>query len=322
MEAHSAFALIAVAAAFAGALCAYSLALGWAKHRKAGTILPEAGMRDGAGAWVLRNGIPALAPLARFALKGRWFSRFAHDAAAVAAEARFSTSPETIATVLIALAIASFIAGLTATASFPGGCAIAACATALAAIALRSRRERAEASIRDEVPSVLQSLGACFQAGQSLMQTFERVAAESHGALRKPFTCACHVLTTGGTASEALACLRQNRSVPELSFVAIALDVQHQTGGSMARILDAARDMVESELELARSLRVQTAQARLSARIVSAMPFVLVAVFSLVSEGFLTPFFESATGLALLALAIGMQVAGVLAVRRMLRVGD
>ena len=72
--------------------------------------------------------------------------------------------------------------------------------------------------------------------------------------------------------------------------------------------------------ELERSLHVQTAQARLSARIVSVMPFVLVALFSLVSEGFLEPFFNSAAGVALLLVALSMQAAGVLAVRRMLRV--
>ena len=113
---------------------------------------------------------------------------------------------------------------------------------------------------------------------------------------------------------------RSGAQVPELAFVAVALDVQHQTGGSISQVLDAARDTVESELELERSLHVQTAQARLSARIVSVMPFVLVALFSLVSEGFLEPFFNSAAGVALLLVVLSMQAAGVLAVRRMLRV--
>ena len=47
---------------------------------------------------------------------------------------------------------------------------------------------------------------------------------------------------------------------------------------------------------------------------------VLIAVFSLVSEGFLDPFFASPMGMALLAIALGMQAAGIVAVRRMLAV--
>ena len=76
----------------------------------------------------------------------------------------------------------------------------------------------------------------------------------------------------------------------------------------------------ESELELLRSLKVQTAQAKLSARVVTVMPFILVGLFSLMSPGFLSPFFESLPGMVMLAVALLMEAAGVLVVRRMLKV--
>ncbi len=108
------------------------------------------------------------------------------------------------------------------------------------------------------------------------------------GRLRTLFARAAHLLDTGGHgAGGARRRCGRGARCPELAFVAVALDVQHQTGGSMGQVLDAARDSVEGELELRRSLRVQTAQAKLSARVVSVMPFALVAVFSLVSEDFL-----------------------------------
>ena len=134
------------------------------------------------------------------------------------------------------------------------------------------------------------------------------------------FRRAAHLLETGGSTREALSVFQGRNSVPELAFVSVALDVQHQTGGSMERVLDAARETVEGELELTRSLRVQTAQAKLSARIVSVMPIVLVALFSLVSEDFLGPFFSSFAGMALLCIAVAMQVAGIVSVRHMLKV--
>ena len=77
---------------------------------------------------------------------------------------------------------------------------------------------------------------------------------------------------------------------------------------------------VKDTLSLRRSLRVQTAQAKLSARIVVVMPFILVAAFSLVSPDFLMPFFTSVFGYALLGLALVMQVAGIVLVRRALSV--
>ena len=50
------------------------------------------------------------------------------------------------------------------------------------------------------------------------------------------------------------------------------------------------------------------------------MPIVLVALFSLVSEYFLGPFFSSFAGMALLCIAVAMQVAGIVSVRHMLKV--
>ncbi len=50
------------------------------------------------------------------------------------------------------------------------------------------------------------------------------------------------------------------------------------------------------------------------------MPFILVGLFSLMSPGFLSPFFESLPGMVMLAVALLMEAAGVLVVRRMLKV--
>ena len=95
---------------------------------------------------------------------------------------------------------------------------------------------------------------------------------------------------------------------------------QHQSGGSIAPVLETARESVVSELDLMRSMRVQTAQAKLSASIVTVMPFLLVALFSIVSPGFLAPFFTSLAGMGILAVALAMQIAGVMSVRHMLRI--
>lgn len=86
----------------------------------------------------------------------------------------------------------------------------------------------------------------------------------------------------------------------------------------MTRILESSTHAIKSDLALKRSLKTQTAQAKLSAQVITLMPFGLLAIFSLVSPGFLDPFFESFGGIALFGAAVVMQVAGVVLVRRML----
>ena len=215
----------------------------------------------------------------------------------------YASTSDALLSLVLGACLALLVAGWVVAASPVFGAAVAGCALVALCAAVKNDAERREAALRDEIPDALRSLGVCFRAGLSLMQTLEQTASEMKGPLGELFL------------SAALA------DVPELAFVAVALDVQHRSGGSLAAVLDAARESVESEIDLARSLKVQTAQAQLSARIVTAMPFVLIALFSLMSPGFLSPFFESMAGMALLAAALVMQVAGVVLVHRMLDAG-
>ncbi len=188
------------------------------------------------------------------------------------------------------------------------------------AVYVRNASDKQTMSMREDVPEALRMLSMSFRSGHSLLQTLSDSAHEMDGYLSYLFKVSADRLEMGDSPTEALSIMRGNKRVPELSFVAVALDVQHQSGGSIAPVLEAATDSVESELKLTRSLRVQTAQAKLSASIVTVMPFLLVAIFSLMSPDFLSPFFSSLLGMALLALALAMQLTGVLIVRRMLRI--
>ena len=134
------------------------------------------------------------------------------------------------------------------------------------------------------------------------------------------FRKSTQIMQTGGSVSDALNYLKNSESGAELSFLAVALDVQHQTGGSMKPVIDSARDMVENKLELMRLLHVQTAQAKLSARIVMILPFALIAIFSIISPGFLLPFFSSFLGFILLIIACILQFAGFILVKKILNI--
>ena len=267
--------------------------------------------RAGRLAWRLRNGFAVASPIAERLLASARVRRFACGAVQLLAERRYVTTERALLSCMVAACVVLGAVAFAATGSAVGAVAIVACALAGAAGLARAAADRRGDSVRDAVPDVLRSMGTCFDAGLSLQQTLAQVAREADGPLRSLFAHGAHVLDTGGSATEALGGLRQGSGASELAFVAVALDVQHQTGGSMRQVLDAARDSVEG----------QTAQAKLSAQVVSVMPFALVAVFSLVSEDFLSPFFASPAGWALLGLALGMQAAGVGMVRRVLAAG-
>ncbi|MDO4842589.1 MAG: type II secretion system F family protein [Phoenicibacter congonensis] len=181
-----------------------------------------------------------------------------------------------------------------------------------------SRLSRAMNDIREQVPDAIRCMSTCTKCGLSLLQTFEQASHECKGALGKVFALAHRRLNLGATVLESLEVFDTISSVPELKFIGLAFSVQHVTGGPISDVLDFARESVLNELELARTLRIQTTQAKMSATIVTLMPFILLAAFSFLSPGFLSPFFSSFIGATMLAIAIGMQALGVLIVRKIL----
>lgn len=280
---------------------------------------PSAGLLD-AAAWRLAKGIAPFMPAAEALLRHPFVRRYVMWGQQALASRGFSAQAAPLLSMCVGGTLFLIGLGWVVSSTPVFGVALAGCALMVLGGAAKADAERRAGALRDEVPDALRSIGVCFRAGLSLMQTLRQTGTEMKGPLRELFLSSARLLDTGATATEALAAFRRRSDISELAFVAVALDVQHLSGGSLSQVLDAARESVEGEIELERSLRVQTAQAKLSARIVTAMPFVLVALFSLVSPGFLMPFFESVPGMLLLAAALAMQIAGVLAVHRMLDV--
>ncbi len=323
MEAGPVFGCLSVMLAFAAA-CSLSVALtaevASDRKRAAAAQLDSSLFRSGIAARRLRNGFGFCIPLSRKLLKARFLKSRAEKCVWLLAEHGWATTSEALLSVaMAAIVLTALLVGI-ASGSLLVAVAVAASLAGLVVVGMKTAWEKRTAAMREAVPDALRGMGVCFRSGLSLLQTLNQVASETKGPLKEPFQRSARLLETGSSTSVALDSFRAGSSVPELSFVAVALDVQHQTGGSMAQVLNAARETVESELALERSLRVQTAQAKLSARIVTVMPFLLIALFSLASNDFLAPFFTSIAGMAMLALALSMQVAGVLLVRHMLKV--
>ena len=270
--------------------------------------------------WYLRNGVALLVPIARAALRVPRIRETTHKASLIAKERWGAVSEQSMVSVfLLVLLVVTLLAGIVSH-SILGACAVGACMIVGSSMAVNASTEKRKERIQAEVPVAIESLAACFGAGYTLLQTFEQVSHDISGPLAATFGRAARVLELGGTAEQALGELRHATDSAELAFLAVALDVQHQSGGSLRQVLDAAAAAAKGELELKRSLRVQTAQAKLSARIVAIMPLILITAFSLVSPTFLQPFFSSLSGYGLLVGAIAMQVVGILLVRRALKV--
>lgn len=269
---------------------------------------------------LFRNGIRVLLPLAGLVLKVSFAKRFVARVRRALDERGILSYDAALMSLLIGGAIVIFIG-----ASIISGSGVFALTCIFLCLVLintwvSKQQDLYHERLREELPSALQAMNSCFCIGYSLPQIFDQVALDLEGPLKGVFQRTASVINAGGTVEEALEVLKEQTDEPELFFLATALEIQHRTGSSLSQVLEVVRQSVDDQLELKRLLRTQTAQAKLSAQIVTIMPFLIIGVFSLVSEGFLEPFFTSTMGIILLAVAIAMQAIGIMLVRNLLRV--
>lgn len=272
-------------------------------------------------AYYVRNGIASFAPVAGRVLRIPPVRKTFEDMARLATGRGWEAFPESLASLFVCgMCLASF-ASLLLFRSVMTCLLTPVCLVFAAIFSTSYLREKEREALRDQVPDALRCMEACLHAGLSLPQAFAEVASELPRPAKDSFARVSQDLELGYSMNEALTRFHRIAGLPELAFVAMALDVQYACGGSATPILQSAEHAISQGVDLKRSLRIQTAQARLSAQIVSIMPFLLLFALSAVSPGFLDPFFAGSTGLALLAIALAMQCAGVLLVRKGLEVG-
>ncbi len=91
----------------------------------------------------------------------------------------------------------------------------------------------------------------------------------------------------------------------------IAVVIQRETGGNLAEILTSIAALIRERQKLVGSIRVLSAEGRISAWILTLLPFVLAAAISLVNREFISKLWTDPLGLRMVGIALGLMLLGV-----------
>ena len=245
-----------------------------------------------------------------------------NDLNTVVISKKINRSSEEILSLVLLAEVVVFFLSLLLFHSIAFSCAFCLLLAILPSQKITNSVDKLSVEMREEVPVVLRSMISEASAGLSLSQIIDSTYKSCKGPLRRIFEQVLNKMRLGSTTAQALDVLKNTATVPELKFVAVALEVQHTSGGAIVPILESAMKSVSDDIELLRSLKVQTAQAKMSAAIVVCMPFVLLTAFSFMSPGFLKPFFSSILGILLFGFATLLQTIGILSIKKILAKGQ
>src|SRR5437660_1067847 len=86
----------------------------------------------------------------------------------------------------------------------------------------------------------------------------------------------------------------QNR-IDERFFIT-ALMIQKETGGNLAEVLDGLARVIRERFRIYRDVRVRTAQGRLTAGILIALPIAMMAILSIINPKYISILFTDPQG--------------------------
>lgn len=180
--------------------------------------------------------------------------------------------------------------------------------------------ERRRRHFEDQFPGVLDLLAASLEAGSTLPQALELVAAEADAPAKDEFGRVLANTRLGATLTEALDTASQRIGSRDMDWTVQAIAVQQRTGGRLAEILRVVAGTMRDRAEVRRELQALTAEGKLSAYILIGLPFLLAGFISIADPHYLGLLFHTVFGLVLLIGASVLMAVATVVMFRVIRV--
>jgi tight adherence protein B len=146
------------------------------------------------------------------------------------------------------------------------------------------------------------------------------VGDEMSEPISSEFRIAFDEVNYGISVHEALTNLIERVNSTDMSYFVISVLLQRETGGNLAELLGNLSNLIRERLKLLGAVRVLSAEGRLSAQILTALPFVVAMVINLVNPEFMKVLWTDPTGLKFVGGALLLMLAGYYWMRRIIKI--
>ena len=185
---------------------------------------------------------------------------------------------------------------------------------------LRWRGGRVVGRFTRQLPDTIGLLASSVRAGHSFLQALELVADDAPEPTKEALLLVMREIGIGASQEDALERLLVRYPSGDLELVIASINVQHQIGGSLARILESIADTIRERMRIEGDIRALTAPQRVSAYVLSGLPVFLTIGLLLIGPDYIGPLFEPGPLRIALFTAIALVVSGFLVMRSLAKI--
>ncbi len=178
---------------------------------------------------------------------------------------------------------------------------------------MKTRRMR---RFEAQLPDALDMMARSLKAGHALTTGIEMAGQEFPDPLGPEFAKTVAQISFGVGMEQALRNLTKRVDCPDLKFLAVSIIIQRETGGNLAEILETISRLIRERHKLLGKIRALSAEGKLSAIILLALPFLVAAALLALNPSYLDSLLSDPMGRVLIVAAVMMMLLGVGAIKK------
>jgi tight adherence protein B len=148
------------------------------------------------------------------------------------------------------------------------------------------------------------------KAGMTLQQAMTLIATEFTPPASDEFRIALGEIQLGASIEESLKHMDERLNNADFKLMVNAIEILRQTGGNMVETFENITETLKSRKRVEGKIKTLTAQGRMQAIILCAMPFVMAAMLYFLNRPYIEPLFTTILGNVLLTIVLLMVSSG------------
>lgn len=188
------------------------------------------------------------------------------------------------------------------------------------ALVVMLRSEARKRAFADDLDDIVTLLATNVRAGHSLLQALDTVAQEVDDPAKTEIARAVNQVRLGRDLSDAVDETAERMGSDDFRWVSQAIAIHRQVGGNLGHVLDTIGVTIRDRGRIRRQVRALSAEGRLSAWVLLALPIFTALALMVINPTYLAPLVTTPIGYALIFTAVVLMGMGSLWLKKVVEV--
>ncbi|MGB3502638.1 MAG: type II secretion system F family protein [Mesorhizobium sp.] len=180
------------------------------------------------------------------------------------------------------------------------------------------KRARRVKAFLEEFPNALDVIVRAVKSGLPLNDGIRLIASEAQEPVRSEFRRIVEAQQVGMSIPDAAMRMPETMPCSEASFFGIVIQIQQQAGGNLSEALGNLSRVLRDRKKMKAKVQALSMEAKASAAIIGALPFIVAFLVYLTSPNYIMPLFTTSSGHMILAFSGVWMGMGIFVMRRMM----